>query len=49
MDVHKAFHPFYTINKMQCYGNSCIQCFPLRKFYTRQIIVLVSVDILKLS
>jgi len=34
---------------VQCYANSCIQCFLVRIFYTEQMFVLVSMDTLRLS
>jgi len=48
MDVHKALHPFYTINKIpNVTATVAYSVFPLRKFNTtRQIFVLVSMDIL---
>jgi len=40
----------YKKENVQCYGNSCIQCFLLvRKLYIEQMFVLVSMDILRLS
>ena len=50
MDVHKALHPFYTTKKTPkitaTVGN---RVFPLRKFYTEQMLVLVCMDISRLS
>jgi len=38
----------YTKN-VQCYGNSYIQCFPIRKLYMEKMFVLLRIDISRLS
>jgi len=47
MDAHKALHPSYTTKKMPNVAATAVtySVFPLRKFKTRQIFVLVSMDI----
>jgi len=50
MDVYKALHPFYTTKKTPK-GTATVanRVFPLRKFYTEQMFVLVCINILRLS
>jgi len=50
MDVHKTLHSFYTTKQMPIV-TATVACsvFPLRKFYTKKMFVLVSMDILRLS
>jgi len=49
MDVHNASPFLHHEQNAQCYDNTCMQCFPLRKFYTGQMFVLVIMNILRLS
>jgi len=50
MDAHKTLHSFYT-TKQRPIVTAIVACsvFPLRKFYTKKLFVLVSMDILRLS
>jgi len=46
MDVHKTLHSFYTTKKMPIVmATVAYSVFPLRKFYTKEMFVLVSMDI----
>jgi len=46
MDVHKTLHSFYTTKKMPIVtATVAYSVFPPRKFYTKKIFVLVSMDI----
>ena len=38
----------YKKENVQCYGNSCIQCFPYKKSYSEQMFVSVSMDFFRL-
>jgi len=50
MDAHKTLHSFYTTKKMPIVtATVAYSVFPLRKFYTKKMFVLVSMDILRLS
>jgi len=50
MDVHKALHPFYTTKKTpEVTATVANRLFPLRKFYTEQMFVLMCMNILRLS
>jgi len=49
MDVHNASPFLHHEQNAQCYDNTCVQCFPLRKFYTGQMFALVIMNILRLS
>jgi len=50
MGVHKALHPFYTTKKMPNVTTTvAYSVFPLRKLYTKQMFVLVNMNILRLS
>jgi len=50
MDVHKTLHSFHTTKQMPIVtATVAYSVFPLRKFYTKQMFVLVSTDILRLS
>ena len=45
-DVHKTLHSFYTTKKMPIVmATVAYSVFPLRKFYTKEMFVLVSMDI----
>jgi len=49
MDVHKALRPFYTKKKTpKVTATVANRVFPLRKFYTEQMLVLVCMNILRL-
>ena len=46
MDVHKTLHSFYTTKKMPIVTATVAHSvFPPRKFYTKKMFVLVSMDI----
>jgi len=50
VDVHKTLQPFYTPKKMpNVTAAVAYSVFPLRKFCTKQMLALVSMDILRLS
>jgi len=50
MDAHKALHPFYITKKTpEVTATVANMVFPLRKFYTEQMFVLVCINILRLS
>jgi len=50
MDVHKTLHSFYTTKQMPIItATVAYSIFPQRKFYTKKMFVLVSMDILRLS
>jgi len=50
MDIHKTLHSFDTTKQMPIVTATVVcSVFPLRKFYTQQMFVLVSMDILGLS
>jgi len=50
IDIHKTLPSFYTIKQMPVV-TATVACsgFPLRKFYTKQMFVFVSMDILRLG
>jgi len=50
MDTYKELHPFYTTKKTpKITATDANRVFPLRKYYTEQMFVLVCMNMLRLS